>query len=66
MGTGGVAIFALQFAKAAGARVAVISSSDDKLARARQLRRRRDGELPHDQDWVAPVRQAPADAASTS
>lgn len=34
---GGVAIFALQFAKAAGARVIVVSSSDDKLAKAKQL-----------------------------
>ena len=36
-GTGGVALFALQFAKMAGAHVTVISSSDDKLARARAL-----------------------------
>jgi NADPH:quinone reductase-like Zn-dependent oxidoreductase len=36
-GTGGVALFALQFAKLAGARVIVISSSDEKLARAKQL-----------------------------
>ena len=36
-GTGGVAIFALQFAKLAGARVAAISSSDEKLARVREL-----------------------------
>ena len=36
-GTGGVALFALQFAKRAGAHVTVISSSDDKLARARAL-----------------------------
>jgi NADPH:quinone reductase-like Zn-dependent oxidoreductase len=36
-GTGGVALFALQFAKLAGARVIALSSSDDKLARARQL-----------------------------
>lgn len=36
-GTGGVSIFALQFAKAAGLRAIVISSSDDKLARAREL-----------------------------
>lgn len=36
-GTGGVAIFALQFAKALGARVIVTSSSDAKLARAREL-----------------------------
>jgi NADPH:quinone reductase-like Zn-dependent oxidoreductase len=36
-GTGGVALFALQFAKLIGAHVTVISSSDDKLARAKQL-----------------------------
>ena len=36
-GTGGVSIFALQFAKMAGARVIVTSSSDDKLARAKSL-----------------------------
>ena len=36
-GTGGVALFALQFAKMAGARVILTSSRDDKLARARQL-----------------------------
>lgn len=36
-GTGGVSIFALQFAKAAGARVVVTSSSDEKLERARAL-----------------------------
>ena len=37
LGTGGVSIFALQFAHAAGARVIATSSSDDKLARARAL-----------------------------
>jgi NADPH:quinone reductase-like Zn-dependent oxidoreductase len=36
-GTGGVALFALQFARLLGAHVTVISSSDDKLARARAL-----------------------------
>jgi NADPH:quinone reductase-like Zn-dependent oxidoreductase len=36
-GTGGVSIFALQFAKAAGARVIITSSSDAKLERARGL-----------------------------
>jgi NADPH:quinone reductase-like Zn-dependent oxidoreductase len=36
-GTGGVSIFALQFAKLAGARVIVTSSSDEKLARAKAL-----------------------------
>jgi NADPH:quinone reductase-like Zn-dependent oxidoreductase len=36
-GTGGVALFALQFAKLMGAQVTVISSSDEKIARARAL-----------------------------
>ncbi|MEN6543422.1 NAD(P)-dependent alcohol dehydrogenase [Parvibaculum sp.] len=36
-GTGGVSIFALQFAKAAGARVIITSSSDEKLERAKAL-----------------------------
>jgi NADPH:quinone reductase-like Zn-dependent oxidoreductase len=36
-GTGGVSIFALQFAKAAGAEVIVTSSSDEKLERAKAL-----------------------------
>ena len=37
LGTGGVSILALQFAKAVGARVVVTSSSDEKIARARSL-----------------------------
>jgi len=37
LGTGGVAIFALQIGKMAGARVIITSSSDAKLARAREL-----------------------------
>ncbi len=36
-GTGGVATFALQIAKLSGARVIATSSSDEKLARAREL-----------------------------
>jgi NADPH:quinone reductase-like Zn-dependent oxidoreductase len=37
LGTGGVSLFALQFAKLRGARVIVLSSSDDKLERAKHL-----------------------------
>lgn len=37
IGTGGVALFALQFAKALGARVVVVSTRDEKLARAKKL-----------------------------
>ncbi|RKG56348.1 NAD(P)-dependent alcohol dehydrogenase [Corallococcus sp. CA054B] len=36
-GTGGVSIFALQFARLLGARVLITSSQDDKLQRAKQL-----------------------------
>jgi NADPH:quinone reductase-like Zn-dependent oxidoreductase len=37
LGTGGVSIFGLQFAKASGAKVIITSSSDSKLQRAREL-----------------------------
>lgn len=37
LGTGGVSIFALQLAKLHGANVIITSSSDDKLARAREI-----------------------------
>jgi len=37
LGTGGVSIFALQFAKAAGAKVIITSSDDAKLERAKAL-----------------------------
>ena len=37
LGTGGVSIFALQFARQIGARVTLTSSSNEKLERAREL-----------------------------
>ncbi len=37
LGTGGVSMFALQFAKIHGAKVIITSSSDEKLARAKEL-----------------------------
>jgi len=37
LGTGGVSIFGLQFAKAAGAETIITSSSDEKLGRAKEL-----------------------------
>ena len=37
LGTGGVSILALQFARAGGARILITSSSDEKLERARSL-----------------------------
>src|SRR5215470_710317 len=51
-GTGGVSIFALQFAKALGARVLGTSSSDEKLQRAKKLGL--DSGINHNktQDWA--------------
>lgn len=37
LGTGGVSLFALQYAKAAGARVIMLSSSDEKLEKVKAL-----------------------------
>ena len=37
LGTGGVSLFTVQFAKAMGCRVIITSSSDEKLAQAREL-----------------------------
>jgi NADPH:quinone reductase-like Zn-dependent oxidoreductase len=37
IGTGGVSLFALQIARSAGARVIVVSSSDEKISRAKAL-----------------------------
>ncbi|HLI20666.1 MAG TPA: NAD(P)-dependent alcohol dehydrogenase [Stellaceae bacterium] len=37
LGTGGVSVFGLQFARAAGANAIITSSSDEKLARAKEL-----------------------------
>jgi NADPH:quinone reductase-like Zn-dependent oxidoreductase len=57
LGTGGVSIFALQFARAAGARIIITSSSDDKLARAKALGAN-DGINYHaTPDWGAEVRR---------
>jgi NADPH:quinone reductase-like Zn-dependent oxidoreductase len=56
-GTGGVSIFALQFARLMGAQVIVTSSSDEKLARARELGA--DAAVNHaTDDVVAAVREA--------
>ncbi|TVV75467.1 zinc-dependent alcohol dehydrogenase family protein [Sphingomonas solaris] len=56
-GTGGVSIAALQFAKAAGAHVAITSSSDDKLARARALGADITVNYRRETDWAAAVRR---------
>jgi NADPH:quinone reductase-like Zn-dependent oxidoreductase len=56
-GTGGVSIFALQFAKARGARAIVTSSRDDKLKRAEQLGADVSIDYKTTPDWEAIVHQ---------
>lgn len=56
-GTGGVSIFALQFAKAAGATVIVTSSSDAKLERARTLGADHLVNYKATPDWAAEARR---------
>ncbi len=55
LGTGGVSIFALQFARAAGARVIITSSSDEKLGRARALGASDTINYKANPDWEAEV-----------
>lgn len=57
LGTGGVSIFALQFAHAAGARVIATSSSDEKLQRARDLGAAEGINYRRHPDWEAEVRR---------
>ncbi len=56
-GTGGVALFALQFAKLLGAHVTVISSSDEKLARASQLGADAGINYTTTPEWYKPARE---------
>ena len=56
MGTGGVSIFALQFSKMVGASVIQTSSSDDKLARARELGADHGINYRSTPDWAAATR----------
>jgi NADPH:quinone reductase-like Zn-dependent oxidoreductase len=56
-GTGGVSTFALQFASAAGARVIVTSSSDEKLERARALGARDGINYRREPEWNKRVRE---------
>ena len=58
LGTGGVSLFALQFAKLRGARVIVLSSSDDKLKRAKALGADVGINYAKHPQWGAPVREA--------
>lgn len=55
-GTGGVSLFALQFAKLAGCRTAIISSSAEKLARAADLGADVGVDYAREPDWGAAVR----------
>jgi len=57
LGTGGVSIFALQFAHAAGARVLITSSSDEKLVRAAALGANDGINYKTTPDWAAEVRK---------
>jgi NADPH:quinone reductase-like Zn-dependent oxidoreductase len=56
-GSGGVSVFALQFAKCFGARVIATSSSADKLARLRQLGADEGVNYIDEPDWEVPVRR---------
>jgi NADPH:quinone reductase-like Zn-dependent oxidoreductase len=57
LGTGGVSIFALQFARMAGCRVFVTSSSDAKIERARELGANATINYTATPDWEKQVRQ---------
>jgi NADPH:quinone reductase-like Zn-dependent oxidoreductase len=59
-GTGGVSIFGLQFAHAAGLRTLITSSSDAKLERAAALGADHRVNYRTTPDWAAPVRAATA------
>lgn len=61
LGTGGVSIFALQFAVMAGATAIVTSSSDAKLERARGLGARHTINYREHPEWWRRVRQATED-----
>lgn len=57
-GTGGVALFALQIAQSYGAHIIIISSSDEKLARAKALGATVGINYSCRTDWDAAVREA--------
>lgn len=57
-GTGGVALFALQFAKLMGARVALVSSSDEKLAAVSDLKPDYGLNYGDEPRWAKPAREA--------
>lgn len=55
LGTGGVSIFALQFARLCGARVIITSSSDEKLERAKKMGAHHGINYKETPDWDARV-----------
>src|SRR5262249_29612396 len=61
LGTGGVSIFALQFAHLAGARIIITSSSDEKLKRAKELGAAEGINYKANADWEKRVRELTGD-----
>jgi NADPH:quinone reductase-like Zn-dependent oxidoreductase len=59
-GTGGVSVFGLQFAKAAGFRTVITSSSDEKLERTKALGANHTHNYRSDAEWSKTVRAATA------
>jgi NADPH:quinone reductase-like Zn-dependent oxidoreductase len=57
LGTGGVSLFALQFARLAGARVLITSSSDEKLSRALKMGASDGVNYKSTPDWDKKVRE---------
>jgi NADPH:quinone reductase-like Zn-dependent oxidoreductase len=57
LGTGGVSIFALQFALLSGAQVIITSGSDEKLARAKQMGASQTINYKQQPDWGRYIRQ---------
>ena len=66
LGTGGVSLFALQFAKAAGARVIATSSSEEKLEKLKRLGADAVINYKAVPDWGQKAKDLTTDAASTT
>lgn len=64
LGSGGVSLFALQFAKALGARVAVITSSSEKESRLRELGADIVVNSKRTAEWGATIKEATAGAGA--
>lgn len=58
LGTGGVALLGLQFAKALGAKVALVSSSDEKIERAKALGADYTANYKKDENWGTTIFEA--------